>query len=85
MINKLTTLALLATLTTSASAGMYTSIVGFGTKEIKPNETFTLDVIGENPRVYTFTTEKEPKLHCVIIFTEDKYKSPVMQCIPLGK
>ena len=78
LLLSLTATALLAV---SAQAGVYTSAVGFFTKEIKPDATVALDTIGENVRLYEFTTTTEPKQKCVIIFSESKYKAPVMSCI----
>jgi len=62
--------------------GVWTRIGGLGTKEIKPDHTYTLDTIGENPRIYEFTPRSNPNYTCIIVYTESNYKSPVMQCIP---
>jgi len=66
-------------------AGIWTRLGGFGTKEIKPDSTYTIDTIGENPRVYEFTPRANPNYTCIIVYTESNYKSPVMQCIPKAK
>jgi len=65
--------------------GVFTSLGGLVTKEIKPDETYTVDTIGENPRVYEFTPKANPNYTCIIVYTESNYKSPVMQCIPKAK
>ena len=69
----------------SLYGGVWTSVSGFGTKEINPDFTYTLDTIGENPRVYEFTPRQNQNYVCVVVYTEGKYKSPVMQCFPKGK
>ena len=66
-----------------AGAGVWTRIRGFTLKEVKPDAVYALAVIGENVRVYEFTTRTEPKAKCVVIFSEQKPKVPVMQCWPL--
>jgi len=67
------------------SAGMWTSVSGFATKEIKPDATYTVDTIGQNPRVYEFTPKFNKNYICIALFTEGDYKAPVMQCIPKEK
>jgi hypothetical protein len=70
---------------TTLYGGVWTSVSGFGTKEINPDITYTLDTIGENPRVYEFTPRQNQDYLCVVVYTEGDYKSPVMQCFPKGK
>ena len=67
------------------NAGVWTSLSGFGQKEIKPDTTYTLDTVGQNPRVYEFTPKNNQDYICIIVYTESDYKAPVMQCIPKGK
>ncbi|WP_456325033.1 hypothetical protein [Desulfonauticus submarinus] len=67
-------------ISTIASAGIWTSINSLTLREVKPSKTYALDVVGLNVRVYEFDTQEEPVHHCVVIFTESKYKAPVMQC-----
>ena len=50
-------------------AGIWTRIRGFTLKEVKPDAVYALDVIGENVRVYEFTTRTEPRAKCIIIFS----------------
>lgn len=57
----------------------YTRIVGFAT-ESKSAEFYTLDVVGENVRVYEFSPKADNNVTCVMVFTESTMKSPVMQC-----
>ena len=66
----------------TANAGVWTSISGFGAKEIKPDVTYTLDTIGQNPRIYEFTPKNNQNYICIIVYTEGNAKSPTMQCIP---
>jgi hypothetical protein len=66
-------------------AGVWTSISGLGTKEIKPDVVYTVDTAGENPRVYEFTPKNNQNYICIIVYTEGAHKSPVMQCIPKSK
>ncbi len=73
---------LLGVLSVFATAGVWTTIGGLGTKEIKPDVTYTVDTIGQNPRVYEFTPKNNPDYICIIVYTEGSYKSPTMQCIP---
>ena len=79
MIKKIILVALLAVI---ANAGVWTSVSGFATKEINPDDTYTLDTIGQNPRVYEFTPKNNSDYICIALFTEGDYKAPVMQCIP---
>lgn len=79
MIKKIILVALLAIV---ANAGVWTSVSGFATKEINPDATYTVDTIGQNPRVYEFTPKGNPTYVCIALFTEGAYKAPVMQCIP---
>lgn len=76
----LTVLILLCVVSSIAFAGLFTSVSGFTLQEVEPDSVYALDTIGENPRVYEFTTKTEPKRKCVVIFTESKQKSPVLQC-----
>lgn len=70
----------------TANAGMFTSISGFVAKEIKPDETYTVDVIGENIRAYVWSVEgSTPSMQCVTVFTESKYKAPTQNCWQKGK
>jgi len=73
---------LLFLLLSTTSAGMWTTVSGFGTKEIDPDVTYTLDTIGQNPRVYEFTPKNNTDYICIIVYTEGDNKSPTMQCIP---
>ena len=64
-----------------AYAGFWTTISGLSFKEIKPDVMFTIDTAGQNPRAYVFTVpNSEPTMQCVIVYTESKYKAPVMNC-----
>ena len=64
-----------------AFAGLWTTISGLSFKEIKPDALFTIDTAGQNPRAYVFTViNSKPIMQCVILYTESKYKAPVMQC-----
>jgi len=75
------TLLLTLTLIISANAGMFTTISTWNDKEVKPDARYTLDTAGLNVRSYVFTVpNSKPAQQCVIIFTESKYKAPVMQC-----
>ena len=65
----------------SLYGGVWTSVSGFGTKEINPDFTYTLDTIGQNPRVYEFDTQGYPKMHCVVIFRDDTKTSPAIHCV----
>lgn len=63
------------------NAGVWTSVSGFSKKEIDPDVTYTLDTIGQDPRVYEFTPKANKNYACVIIYTEGA-SAPVMQCFP---
>lgn len=64
----------------TANAGMFTSISGFVAKEIKPDNFYTVDVAGENVRVYEWTPVGASYMQCVSMFTESSKKSPNTQC-----
>jgi len=87
MFKKLVVLTtfLILMLVTSVDAGIWTTLGSLKLKEVKPNKTYALDVIGLNVRVYEFDTQEEPINHCILIFTESEYKAPVMQCWPKRK
>jgi hypothetical protein len=72
-------------LNTFLNAGVWTTIGGLGQKELKPDSTYTLDTLGQNPRVYEFTPLQNQDYTCIIVYTEGDYQSPTMQCIPKGK
>jgi hypothetical protein len=72
-------------ITTFLNAGVWTTISGMGEKELKPDAVYTVDTIGQNPRVYEFTPSQNQDYICIIVYTEGEHKSPVMQCIPKGK
>jgi hypothetical protein len=63
-----------------ATAGLWTSLGSLALKEVKPSKAYALDVVGLNVRVYEFDTQEQPVHHCILIFTESKYKAPVLQC-----
>ena len=73
---------LLITIYAISNAGVWTTLSGLGTKEIKPDITYTVDTIGQNPRVYEFTPKNNTDYICIIVYTEGENKSPTMQCIP---
>lgn len=60
-------------------AGLWTTIQRARLKKIKPTKTYAVDVIGQNIRVYEFDTQEKPIHHCIIVFTESDYKTPVMR------
>ena len=76
-------LSITAALAVSANAGLYTSITGLTMKSQPTDKEWALDVIGEDVRVYEFTTKTAPQMKCVAFFPESTRKSPVMQCIPI--
>ena len=81
MVKKIILILMLILLfSTIALPGMWTSLNSLTLKEIKPTKTYTLDVVGLNVRVYEFDTQEKPIHHCILIFSESKYKAPVMQC-----
>ena len=85
MYKLVVSILVLFALVTSVDAGIWTTLGSLKLKEVKPNKTYALDVIGLNVRVYEFDTQEEPINHCILIFTESEYKSPVMQCWPKRK
>lgn len=68
---------------TSANAGLYSSLTGLTMKSQPTDKEWALDVVGQDVRVYEFTTKTEPKMKCVTFFPESSSKSPVMQCTPI--
>lgn len=82
-MKKLTLITVITIFAMTAYAGFLTSIGGFNAKEVKPDAFYTVDVVGQNVRVYEWTTQTEPKMKCVAMFTESATKSPSMQCIPI--
>jgi hypothetical protein len=73
---------LINVLVTCSFAGLWTSFQGLQLPVVKCDKIYQLEVIGQNLRVYEFTTQCPPKRHCVIVFTGSEKKSPVMQCWP---
>jgi len=82
-MKKLILITMIMIFAATAYAGLLTSIGGFNAKEIKPDAFYTVDVVGQNVRVYEWTTQTEPKMKCVAMFTESANKSPQMHCMPI--
>ena len=66
-------------LTVTANAGAWTSLMSISDKKVVPTP-FQLDTHGWNVRGYEFIPPNAPHKQCVILFSESKYKAPVMQC-----
>jgi len=77
-MKKLLLIALIACL---AEAGMWTRFQGWVAETRKPDAMYAVDTIGENVRVYEFTSKSQPNIICIVLFTESETKSPVMTCV----
>jgi hypothetical protein len=75
-------LLLMLLFTIYSFAGAWTTLGGLSTKEVEPSAVYSLDTIGQNPRVYEFSPKGNEHFVCIIVYTEGEHKSPVMQCIP---
>lgn len=52
---------------------------GVTTKEVKPDAFYSVDVSGENIRVYEWTTQSGAKaIKCIVVFSSNKMNT---QCI----
>ena len=67
--------------TSSIAGGVFSRVSGFGMNEIKPSAEYTVDTVGENPRVYEFTPKGNPNYICIVMFSPDKGYMQ-MECIP---
>ena len=80
-MKKLLTITALMTLPLTASAGLWSSASGMMLPESEPEEAYTIDAAGINPRVYQFTPKGEPHKTCVLVFGNTSDQSTMqMEC-----
>lgn len=87
-MKKIVLLAVL--LSTSLFAGnLFSTISGMAMKEVKPEQAYSVDTAGLNPRVYTWTQNlvNGVKVQCIAMFPNSDGKHtaaiPTMQCLKL--
>jgi len=83
-LKKIIIFLIIAIIAVTANAGLWTTIKGAGAPVLKPDAFYQLETVGQNVRVYEWTTQTEPRMKCTAMFVESNTKSPQMQCIKLG-
>jgi hypothetical protein len=71
-------------LATSASAGLFSTVSGMTMEEIKPQQSYTVDTAGINPRIYQFVPKGISDYICIAMFTNSTSKdtaAPALQCV----
>jgi hypothetical protein len=81
---------LISIFATSIFAGnMFSKISGMTMPEVNPENAYTLDTAGLNPRVYEFVPKGDPTKLCVVVFPNadgaNTAAIPAMQCFSRGK
>ena len=81
-ITMLINIGLLAIVLIALTGSMsFSAISTMLSKEIKTDDSYTIDTAGLNIRVYEFTTQTEPRMKCITTISDEK--SPSTQCIKL--
>ena len=82
-MKKIVIILAVAVFALTANAGLWTTIKGAAAPVLEPDAFYQLETVGQNVRVYEWTTQTEPKMKCTAMFVESNNKSPQLQCIKL--